>query len=68
MKYWVYINDKVAGPYDETALETVAGFTPETLILSEDAAAKGSQQWVAASSVFEFCTIGRILPFYPYLG
>ena len=54
MKYWVYINEKVVGPYDQVTLETVPGFTPQTLILSEEEAAKGSQQWVAASSIFDF--------------
>ena len=54
MKYWVYINNKVDGPYDENSLVTVAGFTPETLICSEEVASGGGQEWVKASSVFEF--------------
>ncbi len=54
MKYWVYINDKVDGPYDESSLVTLSGFTPDTLICSEEVAAQGGQEWVKASSVFEF--------------
>ncbi len=54
MKYWVYINDKVDGPYDGEKLVSVPGFTPETLICSEESASNGSQDWVKASSVFEF--------------
>ena len=54
MKYWVYINNKVDGPYDETSLVTIEGFTPDTLICSETVASSGGQEWVKASSVFEF--------------
>lgn len=54
MKYWVYINDKVEGPFEEDKLVTLQGFTPETLICSEDAASGGNQEWVKASSIFEF--------------
>ncbi len=54
MRYWVYINDKVDGPYDETNLVTLQGFTPDTLICSEEVASNGGQEWVKASSVFEF--------------
>lgn len=52
MRYWVYIKEKVEGPYEEDSLSTVAGLTPDTLICAEDAA--GGQDWVKASSVFEF--------------
>ena len=54
MRYWVYINEKVEGPFTEDRLVTLQGFTPETLICSEDAANSGSQEWVKASSIFEF--------------
>ena len=54
MKYWVYINNKVDGPYDEANLADVAGFTPQTLICSEEVASNGGQEWVKASSIFEF--------------
>ncbi len=54
MRYWVYINDKVDGPYDETKLVTLNGFSQNTLICSEDVASSGGQEWVKASSVFEF--------------
>ena len=54
MRYWVYINDKVEGPFTEDKLVTLEGFTPDTLICSEDAANSGNQEWVKASSIFEF--------------
>ena len=54
MKYWVYLNEKVEGPYDNDKLVTLNGFTPDTLICSEQSAASGSQEWVKASTVFEF--------------
>ena len=61
MRYWVYINDKVQGPHEEDKLVTLQGFTPETLICSEDVAAGGSQEWVKASSIFEFDQIEKTL-------
>ena len=54
MRYWVYINDKVDGPYDETKLVTLNGFSQNTLICSEEVASNGGQEWVKASSIFEF--------------
>ncbi len=54
MRYWVYINDKVDGPYDEEKLATLDGFTPETLICSEEIEEGGSQEWEKASNIFEF--------------
>ena len=54
MKYWVYINSKVTGPFTAEQMVSVNGFTPDTLICSEDAANSGHQEWVKASSVFEF--------------
>ncbi len=54
MRYWVYINDKVVGPYDEDKLAELDGFTPDTLICSEDVVGSGSQEWLKASSIFEF--------------
>ena len=54
MRYWVYINDKVEGPYEEAKLVTLQGFTPDTLICSEEVASGGGQEWVKASNIFEF--------------
>lgn len=62
MRYWVYINDKVEGPFEEDKLVTLKGFTPETLICSEDAASGGNQEWVKASSVFEFDQVAAQQP------
>ena len=54
MRYWVYINDKVDGPFEEDKLATLNGFTPDTLICSEEIEEGASQEWVKASTVFEF--------------
>lgn len=54
MRYWVYINDKVEGPFEEGNLVTLNGFTPDTLICAEDTSNSGNQEWVKASSIFEF--------------
>lgn len=54
MRYWVYINDKVEGPYDEDRLAAVPGFTPDTLICSEEVEEGGGQEWIKASAVFAF--------------
>ena len=54
MRYWVYINDKVDGPFDENKLVTLSGFSQDTLICSEEVASNGGQEWVKASSIFEF--------------
>lgn len=54
MRYWVYINDKVDGPFEEDKLAGLDGFTPETLICSEETEAGANQEWVKASSIFEF--------------
>ncbi len=54
MRYWVYINDKVEGPFDEGKLVTLSGFTPDTLLCAEDSSNSGNQEWVKASSIFEF--------------
>ncbi|WP_424245027.1 hypothetical protein Dip510_000138 [Elusimicrobium posterum] len=51
MRYWVYINDKVMGPYEESQIPELTGFTPETLICSEVIEEGASQEWVPASSV-----------------
>ncbi|MBR3632020.1 MAG: hypothetical protein IKN49_03020 [Elusimicrobiaceae bacterium] len=50
MKYWVYINDKVVGPYEEGQLASLEGFSPDTLICADG----GNQEWVKANSVFDF--------------
>ena len=61
MRYWVYINDKVEGPYEEDKLVTLPGFTPDTLICAEEIAAGGSQEWIKASSIFEFDKIEQTI-------
>ncbi|MBT7282925.1 MAG: hypothetical protein HN833_00770, partial [Elusimicrobiaceae bacterium] len=52
MKYWAYINNKVAGPYDEKEIKTVEGFSSETLIYPEDAK-EGETEWQTASDLID---------------
>lgn len=54
MRYWVYINDKVEGPYEEEKLAAVPGFSPDTLICSEEVEEGGGQEWIKAAAVFAF--------------
>ena len=54
MRYWVYINEKVEGPYEENDLVTIPGFTPETLLCTEESASSGEQEWKKADTIFEF--------------
>ena len=54
MRYWVYINDRVDGPYEEDKLASIDGFTPDTLICSEEIEEGAGQEWVKASDLFEF--------------
>ena len=61
MRYWVYINDKVDGPYEEDKLVTLTGFTPDTLICAEEVKEGGSQEWVKASSIFEFDQVEKTI-------
>lgn len=61
MRYWVYINDKVEGPYEEAKLVTLQGFTPDTLICSEEVASGGGQEWVKASNIFEFDQVEKTI-------
>lgn len=62
MRYWVYINDKVEGPFEEDKLVTLNGFTPDTLLCAEDAASGGNQEWVKASAIFEFDQVPAAQP------
>jgi len=54
MRYWVYINDKVVGPYEEEKLGEINGLSPDTLICMETVDPGKTQEWVKASSVFDF--------------
>lgn len=51
MRYWVYIDDKVTGPFEENKISALEGFTPDTLICSEIIEEGAAQEWVPASSV-----------------
>ncbi|WP_428897728.1 hypothetical protein Dip518_001520 [Parelusimicrobium proximum] len=47
MRYWVYINDKVDGPFEVSAINAMEGITPETLVLPEGQ----DTEWVSLGSV-----------------
>ena len=68
MRYWVYINDKVEGPFEEEKLADVKGLSPDTLICSEEVEEGGSQEWVKASSLFEFDEATKTMTRAPLSG
>ena len=50
MKYWVYINSQILGPYEKEQFSQVPGFTPETMVCPENPP-DGKQEWLPAMSV-----------------
>jgi len=50
MRYWAYMNNQVAGPFEKEKLPGVPGFTLATLICPETPAAGEAPGWKAASA------------------
>lgn len=53
MRYWVYINDKVSGPFEQEKIVKLAGFTPQTLVCSEIIQEGEAQEWIPAENVLD---------------
>ncbi|MFA5160613.1 MAG: hypothetical protein WC421_00035 [Elusimicrobiales bacterium] len=51
MRYWVYINNGIKGPFEKAELNSVEGFTQETLICPETPPDGKTQEWQPASAV-----------------
>jgi hypothetical protein len=51
MKYWAYINNEIAGPYEKEELENLENITSETLVCPEKADKNGEYQWQAAHTI-----------------
>jgi hypothetical protein len=51
MRYWIYINSEIKGPFTKEELGGVAGYTPETLICPETPPDGKTQEWQPASVV-----------------
>lgn len=52
MRYWVYINDKVEGPFEKDKIAALEGFTPDTLVCSEVIEDGETQEWLPAKTLF----------------
>ncbi|NLO92598.1 MAG: hypothetical protein GX410_11500 [Elusimicrobia bacterium] len=50
MKYWVYINNQILGPYEKEQFSQIQGFTPESMVCPENPP-DGKQEWQPASTV-----------------
>ncbi|MBI5744786.1 MAG: DUF4339 domain-containing protein [Elusimicrobia bacterium] len=48
MKYWVYVNNEVKGPFDRAGLEAQPGFGPQSLVCPENAS--GADGWKPVST------------------
>ena len=50
MKYWVYINNQILGPYEKEQFSQIQGFTPESMVCPENPP-DGKQEWQPAMTV-----------------
>jgi len=53
MRYWVYVDDKVTGPFEENQIPALEGFKPDTLVCPEIIEEGAAQEWVPANSVLQ---------------
>jgi|GEM_PF-5149970 len=59
MKYWVYLNNNVLGPYDKNEVLKMEGFTTETMLTPEVGPGAENQEWKPASEYPEFSQAGQ---------
>jgi hypothetical protein len=45
MRYWVYLNNEVVGPFEEGELGGVSGITPETMVCPESISEGSKPKW-----------------------
>jgi hypothetical protein len=55
-KYWVYINDKVAGPYELDQLIRIQGFSRQTLVSVDDHSGQVGR-WISPAQIPELARI-----------
>jgi hypothetical protein len=55
-RYWVYLDDKVAGPYRVEQLIRIRGFSRQTQVCVEDASGK-PRQWISPAEIPELAHI-----------
>jgi len=65
MRYWAYMNNQVAGPFEKEKLQAVPGFTLATLICPETPAAGEAPGWKAASACPEVTAVFNQAPAQP---
>jgi len=57
MRYWVYHNSRILGPYDPSAMAGLTGLNSETLVCSEDALGRRDTDWQRAGDVPELVAV-----------
>lgn len=62
MRYWAYMNNQVAGPFETEKLPGVPGFTLATLICPETPAAGEAPGWKAPSAYPEVLAVFSAAP------
>jgi hypothetical protein len=65
MKYWVYLNSKIEGPYEIHELISNPFFNGETLVCESNLSGKNFQDWKKASNVFEISKYSGVLTANP---
>lgn len=60
MRYWIYKDSQIIGPYAQEELSGLEGLCPDTLVCREDAAAQGDS-WTALEAVAELAELCLVL-------
>ena len=59
-RYWVYVNDRVSGPYVVEKLIRIPGFSRKTMVCSEEAGVD-PKNWITAAYIPELSKIFRTI-------
>ncbi|MEF3280305.1 MAG: hypothetical protein K6357_04995 [Elusimicrobiota bacterium] len=57
MKYWVYINEEIKGPFEIKELEKLEGFNNSTLVCPQTTSEEDTKEWKEAASFPELAAI-----------
>ena len=57
MRYWVYQNSRVAGPFDRQELSALRGLTAETLVCPEHSGGMEEKDWASVGSIEELASM-----------
>ncbi|MDE2510981.1 MAG: hypothetical protein KGL74_07650, partial [Elusimicrobia bacterium] len=61
MKYWVYKDSRILGPFDKDAVAGLPGLDASTLVSAGDTAGAGEGEWRPAGDVAEFSGLASAL-------